>query len=362
MVNFCGVENDIGGDVKMQVKEIFFIRCISCLSVVMIHVLGITMHSTSSMLMMLLMFSTPAFIFISEFLLSYSYPNGTPKGFLLKRIQFIFLPFLFVAFVDAVMMSSLGDNATLLSFLQRISANIFLGNFIGYFILIIFQFYLLHIFFHQILQRISAKFVLSIAFLINGGYLTFVTFIDIPSFGPNPIFPISWIPFVGWVFYFCLAYYCGQNYKGFISLLDQYRYIVYGLVALSAFMILNNTYFGFFEVSSKRPDILLYTTSIIFLFFHLFSKVSKVPSIIMTISNYSFSIYLFHVYFLGIGLTILNSFTEVQSSLSLMIIYSFSIVGPMMLSWIFNHFKYGYMFVGKIYKPKQSQRRNTVSM
>jgi membrane-bound acyltransferase YfiQ involved in biofilm formation len=82
----------------------------------------------------------------------------------------------------------------------------------------------------------------------------------------------------------------------------------------------------------------------------------------MTISNYSFSIYLFHVYFLGIGLTILNSFTEVQSSLSLMIIYSFSIVGPMMLSWIFNHFKYGYMFVGKIYKPKQRQRRNTVSM
>jgi membrane-bound acyltransferase YfiQ involved in biofilm formation len=63
----------------------------------------------------------------------------------------------------------------------------------------------------------------------------------------------------------------------------------------------------------------------------------------MTISNYSFSIYLFHVYFLGIGLTILNSFTEVQSSLSLMVIYSFSIVG-------------------KIYKPKQSQRRNTVSM
>lgn len=81
MVNFCVVENGTGGDVKMQVKEIFFIRCISCLSVVMIHVLGITMHSTSSMLMTLLMFSTPAFIFISEFLLSYSYPNGHQKVF-----------------------------------------------------------------------------------------------------------------------------------------------------------------------------------------------------------------------------------------------------------------------------------------
>ncbi|MCY7517893.1 acyltransferase, partial [Bacillus safensis] len=53
----------------MQIKEIFFIRCISCLSVVLIHAIAIlsSPHS-SSILVALLMFSTPSFIFISEFL------------------------------------------------------------------------------------------------------------------------------------------------------------------------------------------------------------------------------------------------------------------------------------------------------
>jgi len=91
----------------MQIKEIFFILCISCLSVVLIHAIAIlsSPHS-SSILVALLMFSTPSFIFISEFLLAHSYPNGTPKGFMWKRVKAIFFPFEFIGIVDGFMHSA----------------------------------------------------------------------------------------------------------------------------------------------------------------------------------------------------------------------------------------------------------------
>ncbi|MFB8734669.1 hypothetical protein ACEQPO_14485 [Bacillus sp. SL00103] len=64
------------------------------MSVVLIHAIAIlSSPQQSSIFTALLMFSTPSFIFISEFLLAHAYPNGTPKGFMWKRIKAIFFPF-----------------------------------------------------------------------------------------------------------------------------------------------------------------------------------------------------------------------------------------------------------------------------
>lgn len=100
----------------MQIKEIFMIRCISCLSVVLLHIISMVLmlqaealanisHTVDSF-RTLLMFSTPAFIFISEFLLARSYPDRVPDGFLKKRGKVIFVPFLFIAAIDALLMTS----------------------------------------------------------------------------------------------------------------------------------------------------------------------------------------------------------------------------------------------------------------
>lgn len=148
----------------MQIKEIFMIRCISCLSVVLLHIISMVLmlqaealadisHTVDSF-RTLLMFSTPAFIFISEFLLARSYPDGVPDGFLKKRGKVIFVPFLFIAAIDALLMTSaMGGEVTFLAFVQKYLANVFLGNFIGYFILVIFQFYMLHMMFHEYLKK-----------------------------------------------------------------------------------------------------------------------------------------------------------------------------------------------------------------
>lgn len=354
----CFELNDISnkkGEQSMQIKEIFFIRCISCLSVVLIHAIAIqSMPNESSALVSLLMFSTPSFIFISEFLLAHSYPNGTPKGFLKKRVKFIFIPFVSMGVIDAFLMTITQNNAGgMLEFLKRMSANIFLGNYIGYFVLIIFQFYILHMLFHTFLSKASPKWVLPLSFFFTASYLYGIRFFHLPVSLPNPTFTLEWIPFFGWLFYFCLAYYCGKNYKTFIAYLHKFRYWIYIFAAFSAFMLLSYTYLGYFEVSSKRPDILLYTTSIVFLFFHLFSKIKNVPGFVMKISTYSFSIYLLHGYFLGIAhLTVVN-LQETSWIFALIVTFVIGVAASIFASWIINQFKYGYMFVGKINKPKR---------
>lgn len=115
----------------MQVKEIFVIRFISCLSVVLLHAISMVLMVRADMLgdtvfrvvesfRTLLMFSTPAFIFISEFLLAHAYPGGVPEGFLKKRFKTIFIPFLFIAVLDAFMTAGL--------MMQQFHASVILKN------------------------------------------------------------------------------------------------------------------------------------------------------------------------------------------------------------------------------------------
>lgn len=49
--------------------------------------------SLNSFLRILFLFATPPFIILSEILLSMRYSNGLPKGFFLKRIKFILIPY-----------------------------------------------------------------------------------------------------------------------------------------------------------------------------------------------------------------------------------------------------------------------------
>ncbi|MDO8224170.1 acyltransferase family protein [Bacillus cabrialesii] len=352
----------------MQIKEIFVIRCISCLSVVLLHIISMVLmlqaealanisHTVDSF-RTLLMFSTPAFIFISEFLLARSYPDGVPNGFLKKRGKVIFIPFLFIAAIDAMLMTSaMGGEITFLAIVQKYLANVFLGNFIGYFILVIFQFYILHMIFHEYLKKASPKWVLSISFLVTAAYLSYFTAVSpVPASEESGAFPFFWVPFAGWLFYFCLAYYCGKEYKRFLALLNQYRWVVYGAALASAVLVVIVSYVGEIGmISSKRPDIMLYSTSMIFLCFHLFSKMKHVPKIIMFISNYSFSIYLLHAYFMIIGYVLLTNMPGIPAIPAVILLFAVCTCGPILTSWALNKFKYGYLFVGKIYQPKQKK-------
>ncbi|MET1176404.1 acyltransferase, partial [Paenibacillus amylolyticus] len=76
--------------------------------------------------------------------------------FLKKRGKVIFVPFLFIAALDAILMKSVAEEgAGFVSVIGKFLENVFLGNFIGYFILVIFQFYILHMLLHRWLNNKS---------------------------------------------------------------------------------------------------------------------------------------------------------------------------------------------------------------
>ncbi|MFB8734670.1 hypothetical protein ACEQPO_14490 [Bacillus sp. SL00103] len=91
------------------------------------------------------------------------------------------------------------------------------------------------------------------------------------------MFGLEWIPFQGWLFYFCLAYYCGKHYQQFIALLNRFQLAVYGLIIVSAMNVLSNSYLGFFTLSSKRPDVVLLYSKLYFLMFSYVFKSEKSP-------------------------------------------------------------------------------------
>ncbi|MCD8511872.1 MAG: acyltransferase family protein [Bacillus sp. (in: Bacteria)] len=162
-----------------MIKEIFIIRAIACLSIVLLHAIGIGLTSISNevgtlsyitfdSINMFLFFGTPTFIFISELLIAYSYRNRKlPSHFLKKRFKLLFLPFLFMAlFYSIPHATSINDWGL------KIFLNVFIGDFHGYFVLIIFQFYVLHLLLHKFLQKWRPKVVLTISLAINIAYLS----------------------------------------------------------------------------------------------------------------------------------------------------------------------------------------------
>ena len=142
-----------------------------------------------------------------------------------------------------------------------------LGDYHGYFILIIIQFYILHYYFHYHLSRWNPKIVLPLSFLISAAYLGFFNFVPAVQtpVGQYVWDKFYWIPFLGWLFYFTLAYYCGHYYTAFMKLLKGYSKAVVVapiLIAVMSVLLFNLGIFS--KISSKQIDILFFATSMIF--------------------------------------------------------------------------------------------------
>ncbi|WP_100400853.1 acyltransferase family protein [Bacillus sp. FJAT-44742] len=292
---------------KKIINEIYWVRAIACLAVVVIHSVNITLtnyeHTVAQFEEYFLIavrfaafFGTPAFVFISELLLARSYPNKVPHGFFLKRVKYLLFPFVFMGLVFAFITTD-----SLSGFIRESLFNVFLGGYTGYFILIIFQFYILHVFLHKFLKNWSPVKVILVSLIINVVYLSFFNFTE-----PLAI-PLGdyiwqrghWLPFVGWIFYFVLGYYCGKNYESLKELVIKYKKIIilFPMINLIIMFVLVRSDI-LPVVSSKRIDNLFYTSSVIgaIIFFSLYVK--KVPHFILLISKYSFNIYLLHTFFL----------------------------------------------------------------
>jgi membrane-bound acyltransferase YfiQ involved in biofilm formation len=337
------------------INEVFWLRSIACLAVTFGHAQQLAFthftepsiyHTLSYFFYMLVLFGVPVFVFISEFLLGNKYSHGVPPGFLLKRTKILIAPYVFINIIFAFFDTKEWNMNT---FLIETFKNIFLGHSTIYFVLIIFQFYLLHIFLSKYLNKISFKIALPAALIINLFYLAIFNFTEPPN---NPYVqyvwnPGYWMPFTGWIFYFVLGFYCGRNYEKVMNNLKKYGKLMLIMPIITfTIMIFMNKYF-FISQDSKRIDMLLFATSMIFVIMYLASFIKSTPKVVMLISNYSFSIFLLNeVFFLLFhNIQPLPVFNVLSYSVFAFTLSIFCSIGT---SYLINKMNFGKYLVGNI--------------
>ncbi len=337
-------------------KEVYWLRIIACLSVVLTHAVSKVLTDFSvtgdervafRTLQMILLYGTPMFVLISTMVMTHAYKENIPKGFLKKRIKYILVPYFVMATFYA------GDKFyrfdwTISDFARELGYN-FMGQWHGYFVLIIFQFYLLHLLFVKYMKRFKAKHVLTVSLFISVGYWVSLYFywIDYVHHSSYLTLFFSRILFVGWFFYYVVAYYCGRNYERFTRILNRNGMaIVFGTIA-SLGLVQYIFHSGILmRVTSARFDVIPYTVLLFFLFFFFVSKVKKLPRWVISINGYSFGIYLLHP-FVQTMVSRVGPFTETTEFQYLMIQFMAGVVGPMVLIYILSKWPFSAFIVGK---------------
>lgn len=342
---------------RSLVNEMFLLRSIACLSILLLHVLDrvyLDKSEAVNSLSVLLTFGTPAFVFISEFIIAYSYRSRPMTSFWRSRILYIFLPYIFFgifyaaakAFEQTGMDSGFGE-----AFFTYTWRHLLLGDFHGYFILIIFQFYALHVLFHSYLKKASPKKMLIGSFLVNAAYLSFFNFVpplNIP-FADYIWWQYYWVPFLGWIFYFTLAFYSGYYIESFTALLARYRH--WTTAAVMAFGTLSISLYLFDVmpiVSSKRVDMLFFTVSMILFLYSHAMLLKRIPRFFTWVSQYSFGIYLFHPFFLAVASAFSFAWKDLPPVITVPGLFFICIGSSALIIYVCNRMPFGAYMVGKV--------------
>ncbi|MGF9700065.1 acyltransferase family protein [Paenibacillus sp. MABNR03] len=345
---------------KELVSEVIWLRCLACFTVVAIHCINMTFthyegtFSTQSViflevLKLALLFGTPTFVFISEFLLAKSYPNHIPDKFLWKRVRYILVPYITMAVVYAFYSLIRSGELTPAALIVKTLRNIVVADYIAYFIIVIFQFYVLHMIFTKYLQKTSPKLMIPLCLMVNLIYLGFFNFVPPLHFIPSAEYiwtRLYWVPFPGWLFYFSVAYYCGRNHVVFKEFLNRnIKWLIFSPIV--TFLVILFLRFGELlpEANSKRVDILFYTISVIFVMFYFTSKIKQIPWIIDLVSRYSFGIYLLHLMFVQ---NFSKMFDGLNPLINIPLTFVISISASILLTYLLHKLKIGGYFVGKI--------------
>ena len=337
---------------KTYTSVIFWMRALACLSIVLIHAITTTFIQSDNIgkgtlirvIQLLLMFSTPLFVFISEFLLAKNYHTSIKKGFFKDMLLFLGIPYVCINIGISYFYFK---PKTFTEFLGFLESTMFHGAAVTYFIVIILQFYILHFLFSKYL--VNRNPILMVLFSV----LFATVYWGIRQFIPQPESPIlawfwdreGWMLFLGWLSYFILGFYTGIYYEKLMANIKKYTWLILlGTLLSTAFLIFNYVSGVSTWVESKRFDIPIYVTMIILLFF-LFSAYFKyVPKFIIFISNYSFCIYLLHYFFVN-QLGLLREDSAIRNIVFTFII---TVTVSICLAYLINQFKWGKYIIGGI--------------
>ena len=332
---------------------IFWMRAIACLSVVMIHTITTTFYKFDMpnkgyllrIFQLILLYATPMFVFISEFLLAKRYKTKVKEGFFIQKLLTLGIPYIIINLGLAYVY---GDSENFNGYLKSVNSMMFHGGTLTYFIIIIFQFYLLHMLLAKYLVKLNPIKMIIYSLVITSLFWAMRNFIDAPeSIFVNWLLQREgWMIFIGWLSYFLLGFYMGYHYERLMNHIQRYTsHIVSGMIIVTIVVIFNFQFGILTLVDSKRFDTPIYVTMVILLFFLIASYFKYVPRFIIFISNYSFSIYLIHYFFVHR----LGTLSD-HPLLNVVFTWTLTVTFSICISYIVNLSKYGKYIVGGIGK------------
>ncbi|GAA6822754.1 acyltransferase family protein [Helicobacter pylori] len=337
---------------KTYTSVIFWMRTIACLSIVLIHSITTTFIQSDNLgkgtliriVQLLLMFSTPLFVFISEFLLAKNYHTTIKNGFFKDKLIYLGIPYVFIN-IGISYFYYKPDSFK--AFMGHLNDTMFHGGAVTYFIVIIMQFYLLHFFFAKYLVRWKPIPMIIGTTIFATLYWAFRQFVP-PAHGD--ILSMfwdreGWMLFLGWISYFVLGFYTGVYYETLMKNIKKYTIsIIIGTILAAGLLICNYVFGVSTWVESKRFDIPIYVTMVILMFFLFSSYVKYVPKFILFISNYSFCIYLLHYFFVNQ----LGMLREDSAIRNIAFTFIITLTVAICLAYLLNLFKFGKYIVGGI--------------
>ena len=338
-----------------QISEIFWMRAIACIGIVLIHSISLTIANNSDLVknqwptyvQLYLMFCTPLFVFITEFLNAHKYGDTLKKGFIRKRLLYLGVPYVLLNLFWTIDKYA---PATLMELIDGFIMVSIRGHSVTYFILIIFQFYILHIIFSKYLRKLNPFAVILASIVLTSAYWGIRLIYPAPD---HILGQLLWAKegqtiFIGWITYFLLGYYIGIHYEAFKANIRKYGALIIALFIFSMFFVLMIHNFGINSaMGSKRLDTPIYTTAVILMIFLFSSYYNYVPKFIIHISNYSFGIYLLHLIFINdMGMMTDIVFWDITYKTILAICLS------IFTAYLFNLNKYGKFFVGNVGKTR----------
>ncbi|MFJ7736024.1 acyltransferase family protein [Lysinibacillus sp. NPDC097287] len=276
-----------------MIKEWDMLRVMACLSILLLHATSWIIstvgkspeHEMYMFLRIALCFATPSFIVLSILILANRYREQVPPGFWPSRLQFVFVPFLVWAFVDALIVESIYRNGLLV---EKYIENLIFGGFTGWFVVVIMQLYAVF----ALMKRFkwSPVWFLPMCVIMSLVHHA-VILLPYPFFEDNML--IMRLFFTGWLGYFALAYLIGMYYSQIAVLAKRYRVATIFLVLLSGVYLYIRMQLGYTEVHSRRLDLVPLVASIV-LFVIAWGQSIPYVAPIRIISKYAFMIYLMH--------------------------------------------------------------------
>ncbi|CDQ38371.1 acyltransferase family protein [Virgibacillus salexigens] len=339
-----------------MIKEWNLLRTIACLSIVLLHSstiigrsIGYTAIENYYIIRIILTYATPTFIVLSEIILSNRYQSQLPERFFLKRFKLIFLPFISFAIIDAIVVNYLSVND--INIINKIISNL-AGGYEGYFILIIFQFYILH---YIILKyRISVEKLLPVSITIMLAHLGLLNS-DLDLIAEYKTY--LKLPFTAWLGYFSVAFLIGKHYVKIANFIRNYKWMTLILAFFSIHLILVSFEAGYNQVDSRRIDIFPLSISIS-LAVLAWGQIIPNYKLINMISNFSLGIYLVHWQILRFFSPFLLEFTkDVSPTLQIIIMFIFTLILSMIVIKVISLLPFGKYIIGNTKRVYQNKKK-----